>query len=309
MSYKKLFAALLFVALSLSCRNTFAQEEDTTFSDNPFKDDKEEFKFDTDDFNYDVGEFLGTPAINLVYGFSKMKIDKVDAGFAKTNAVGVKIGYLSENMKDAGKNISKYKFRYFSVYNISNDLTNDTKYSGDIRTRMWQFGFGSESGYGYKFNNFSITPYYGYGINWSRVDFLDPVKDLNEKAVYDADYIDYFDKSFRFGTHMESGLKIKLFRNLAVDASYRKEIVMPRVLFWKASGSALIECAGIWGIDEFVHRVFESTPVAAPIVNFVLKNALSYGIYELRKEKMSWPFDSSAPLTYNTFNVGVTFIL
>jgi hypothetical protein len=50
------------------------------------------------------------------------------------------------------------------------------------------------------------------------------------------------------------------------------------------------------------------SPAAAPIVNFVLKNGLSYGMYQLRKEKMNYPFESEAPILNDTFKIGVTFI-
>jgi hypothetical protein len=61
-------------------------------------------------------------------------------------------------------------------------------------------------------------------------------------------------------------------------------------------------------LDTFINEVFKSSPAAGPIVNFVLKNALAYGIYELRQEKMNWPFSSEAPLAFDQFKVGVTFI-
>ncbi len=55
-------------------------------------------------------------------------------------------------------------------------------------------------------------------------------------------------------------------------------------------------------------EVFESSPAAGPIVNFLLKNALAYGFYELRQEKMNWPFNSEAPIAYDQFKFGVTVV-
>jgi len=52
----------------------------------------------------------------------------------------------------------------------------------------------------------------------------------------------------------------------------------------------------------------DASPTAVPVVHFLLKNGLSYGVYQLRKEKMNYPFDSEAPIVNDTFKVGVTFI-
>ncbi|HSP87628.1 MAG TPA: hypothetical protein VLN45_05810, partial [Ignavibacteriaceae bacterium] len=64
---------------------------------------------------------------------------------------------------------------------------------------------------------------------------------------------------------------------------------------------------GHWALDSFVDEIMDSSPYAAPIVGFVLKCALSYGVYELRQDKMNWPFKSAAPLAYDQFKFGMTF--
>jgi len=69
----------------------------------------------------------------------------------------------------------------------------------------------------------------------------------------------------------------------------------------------LLEFGGYSLTDRFVKAVLRSSPYAAPIVDFFLKNAVSFAMYELRKEKMNWPFKSVAPLTFDTWKLGVTF--
>jgi len=78
-------------------------------------------------------------------------------------------------------------------------------------------------------------------------------------------------------------------------------------LFWKWAGSAIIEAAANGLLDVFIKEVFESSPQAGPIVNFLLKNALAYGIYELRQSDMNWPFTTTPPLAFDTFRFGVNF--
>ena len=93
-----------------------------------------------------------------------------------------------------------------------------------------------------------------------------------------------------------------------IDAGYERSIVFERHLFWKWAGSALIEAAAQGLLDEFINKIFKSSPAAGPVVNFLLKNALAYGIYELRQDEMNWPFPSSPPLAYDQFKVGMTFV-
>jgi hypothetical protein len=59
--------------------------------------------------------------------------------------------------------------------------------------------------------------------------------------------------------------------------------------------------------DYFIKEIFYASPSAGPIVYFLLKNALSYGIYELRQEKMNWPFSSAPPLSFDSFRFGLMF--
>lgn len=58
---------------------------------------------------------------------------------------------------------------------------------------------------------------------------------------------------------------------------------------------------------SFIRRIFDSSPVAGPIFYLVLKSALGYGLYELRQEKMNWPFSSAPPLSIKSIQFGMTF--
>lgn len=298
---KKFYIYTIIICAVLLNAKIFAQE-DSTITVDPFEDNKE-YDFNFSDSDWDFGSFGGKPTISINYGFSNVGINDITTKLTPVNAAEVRIGYLSEYKKFQSNFMTKYKYKYFSLANTSYDLSDKNYTIGDFRTKSWQFGFGFESGYGYKLGSVSIIPYNAYGFNWSRIDVSYPTR-----VEHDIDIVQYFDQSTRFGTMAEGGIKIRLITNLCLDAGYQREIVMPRVLFWKATGSVLMECAAQWGVEEFVDRVLDSSPSAAPIVNFVLKNALSYGIYELRKEKMNWPFETASPFAFNTFKVGMTFI-
>ena len=61
-------------------------------------------------------------------------------------------------------------------------------------------------------------------------------------------------------------------------------------------------------IDHFSKEVLKASPIAGPIVNFLLKNALSYGSFELRKKYMNWPFETVSPLMFENFKIGLSFV-
>ena len=69
--------------------------------------------------------------------------------------------------------------------------------------------------------------------------------------------------------------------------------------------NVVLEEIAMGAIQEFADSIANSSPKSAPVVSFLLKSGLEYGLYELRQEKMNWPFDTAAPLTYETFKFGI----
>lgn len=247
-------------------------------------------------------EFLGKPTISLYYGLSKNSLKNLNRSFAKPNFAEIKLGYTSEEVEYEQANILKYDYNYFSVTNISNDLGKKST-SDKINTDLWRIGLGWEDGYGYKRGKSAFLTYNSFGFGWSRLKVKDSVLKPSDKAL-----LSLYDGSFRFGTRTEGGVKIQFIPNLVLDAGFERAIVFPRFLFWKSVGSILLEATAQWMLDEFIDKIMDSSPAAVPVVSFLLKNGLSYTAYELRKEKMNYPFKSTAPLFTDSFKFGLTFI-
>lgn len=291
------FKLLLLSALLLfTTVPSIAQEE------NEDKDKEKKWRWEFDDLDFSLRKTK--PTISLQYGLSQSQRDDLNASIVDPALFEVKLGYIKDRKAWGKDNIIKHNFRYLFLSNISNNISGNDGSTDNLGTETWKFGFGRSSGYGYKLSeSAAIIPYYTYTLNWSRIDFQNDVTNENDQRI-----IDYYDESFRFGTSSEGGLRIQFIDNIAIEAGYERAIVFQRHLFWKWAGSAVIEGAAQGLLDTFINEVFKSSPAAGPIVNFVLKNALAYGIYELRQEKMNWPFSSEAPLAFDQFKVGVTFI-
>ena len=182
----------LVISVSLLCNPlSFAQTADTTESEESFKDDNDStFKFVDEKFNFE--EFEGKPAIDINFGFSKISIDKVADKFAKTNSLEIRLGYKKEHDFIQNDKLERYNFDYFTFSNTSTDLASGNDNSGDLRSRMWQFGLGFERGYGYRIGSAAIIPYHSFGINWSRLEMQDfsQMILIDDTSTYSISHLD-----------------------------------------------------------------------------------------------------------------------
>jgi len=307
----RLLLAVLITFIFAGSNSVFAQEEekeegldedsieiseDDWFNENNWDD----FEVDFDFFD---PYFTKSPSVSLTYGLSSMSIKDFSGSFADPSIPEIKLGYTTEKPVWEEEDIIDYKYSYLFLSNVSTDISG-TLEANEIESNLWRFGFGWANGYGYRLGSSSaVIPYNSYSFAWSRLDVKNFPANQN-----DIIKLSMYNDSFRFGTGSEAGLKIKVIPLVNFDVAYERSVIFERHLFWKWAGSALIEGAGHWALDAFVDKIMDSSPYAAPIVGFVLKSALSYGIYELRQEKMNWPFSSSAPLSYDQVKFGVTFI-
>lgn len=260
------------------------------------------------DFHFDWGEeamdfgINGSPTISVSYGQSQMGLKNFSSRFANPNLFELKLGYTTLRDSKYSEDILKYKFNHIFLGNFFTKVKSENSLNKDTRTDMWRFGLGWSSGYGYDFGQSSIIPYHSTSINWSRVKFKD-----TPPSQGDVLFAERFDEAFRFGSGAEAGIRLKIIPLISLDVSYERSIIFERHLFWKWAGSGIIEAASQGMLDHFIKKIGKSSPFALPIVSVILKSALSYGIYELRQDKMNWPFNSAVPLSYDQFKVGVTF--
>ena len=255
------------------------------------------------EFPGDVMEWskMKSPFISVFYGGSGLKLHDMNTGFNQSGFGEVKVGYQDIDKSYKGTNVIHFKSHYIDINAGNKDFYNSDK-TDKLTAGTLQFGYGWSRGYGYNMGSSNIALTHSFGLGWTRLRLDDPVTDS-----YDAGKMAYYDNTFRFGINSEAGIQAQIIPYLSINAAYNRAIIYPRVIFWKAAGSVATEAAAYGLVDEFVGKVLKSTPAAAPIVNFILKNGIAYGIYELRKEKMNFPFGGESPLMANTFKVGLTF--
>jgi opacity protein-like surface antigen len=299
MNMKKLFTTTL-ICLFFSIPVFSQSGEDSTGNHN-----RHHWSHWKNDFNFIHEGFNGRPTLSFLYGFSNMSLREAQRSYADPNLMELKIGYTSKRSTWDDDNIFNYSKEYLQLSYFSTELAN-TPNNPDVQSKMWRFGFGKASGYGYDFGDFNLVPYHASGLTWSRVEML-PDKVVTFAALPPSGLED-FDQTIRFGTSAEGGLRFTFADHYTLEAGYERSIIFRRHLFAKWAMSAIIEDATQSLLDGFIDEILDYSPKAVPVVNFLLKNALSYGIYELRQSKMNWPFNTEAPLSYDQFKFGVTIV-
>jgi len=254
------------------------------------------------DRDYSKFKFFQNPTIEISYGLSNIKLNGYSSELSNAGLLELKLGYTNQRESSYGKKILRYDNRFVFLSNASNDLTSESRSTG-VNSSMWRFGMGNKQGYGLKLGSISLMPYSSNSFAWTNFEY--DHSSLQSEA--DKQLLDNFNGTFRFGSTTEGGINLQLFPGFSIQPKYEISDVYPRHLFGKQLMSTVIEYGGLFLIDSFTRKVLRNAPVAGTFVNFILKNAYEYGFYQLRKDKMNWPFTSAAPLRYNTFKLGMTF--
>lgn len=275
--------SLFLVILLVISSQAFAQKKSTT-KENRF---------------YKI--FNDKPSIELSYGLSDIRLNGDKNSLAGVGLFELKLGYTMQRQSGYGKKILNYNNRYLFLSNASSDNSAKKNNEG-IESNMWRFGVGNKKGYCLKLGSVAVMPYTSNSFAWSRFEYTN-----QQNSMTDYSSLDDFNEAFRFGSTSEAGINLQLAPGFSIEPKYEISDIYPRHLFGKQLMSSVIEISGIYLIDRFTRAVMMNAPVAGTFVNFILKNAYEYGFYQLRKDKMNWPFTSAAPLRYNTFKLGMTF--
>ncbi len=248
------------------------------------------------------------PHLSLYSGFNSIEYSNISSSndFKIQNFAIFHIGFTKIMFEEKAQDEAIFKIKRSGLFigNYSSKWLSNEK--GNLDVSMWRFGLDlSDDGWGYMLgtNNYLFFVF-GNSFIWSKIDF-DGLSDLQPS---DTLLLGNFSDQFRFGNAFHSGVSLVLFNNFSFDFRFERALIYPGHKFWYWLGSFCLEGVSHFLLDEFVEEVLDSSPKAAPIVNSLLKSGLSFGIYELRKTKMNWPFNTESPLMNNNFKFGITFI-
>lgn len=267
------------------------------------------FRFDKDlgfnrvkDFSFTL-DSNERSVIEFNYGQMMTKHDNImDNSFAPIGSFNLKIGYF-EAIKEGSRRykLPLYDFEGLMCFTYNSVDIGGKNGAGKIKGNVWQFEFADRDALGYDLgSNFAIMPYYqNSSLFWGGYDF---------SSVTSPEPLQRFTQGLRFGHGNEAGIMVQCTENIALTASYSFNTIFPRHIFWQWVVSEMVYQGADGLANGFISLVKRRVPSVAPIVHFVLRNAIAYGMYELRKKGMNWPFESEKVLGIEQFRVGVTFM-
>ena len=255
--------------------------------------------------------YKSRPMIEVSYGYGFPANKNILGDFANVGSWDVKLG--KSEQKNFNNILVDLNERYIFGSYLSSSTQTISETDNKILTDAYRFGFGSRDGVGFGGSGFSIVPYVSQDFVWTQLsDFEDPCAQEGVRCpALDSEVLDDYLGTFRFGDKSTYGMKVELASMIQLSANYETSVVYRRHLFWYWSGSYIVSQVGYNILGYFTDDIVDSSPVLGSIFNFALKAGYLYGYYFLRQENMNWPFNMSgneAPLTYETVNIGFTFL-
>lgn len=252
--------------------------------------------------------YKSRPMIEVNYGYGSPVNKNITTSFEYIGSWDVKLG-KSEKKNFSGILVDLNERYMFASY-LSSSTQDISETDNSITTESYRFGFGSRDGVGFGGSGFSLVPYVAQDFVWTKLsDYEMPNETLDVDP--DSQILNDYLGTFRFGDKASYGVHVELASMIQLTANYETAVVYRRHLFWYWSGSMIVSQIGYDMLSRFTNEIVDSSPVIGSIFNFVLKAGYQYGYYLLRQENMNWPFNPSgneAPLTFETVNIGFTFL-
>lgn len=241
------------------------------------------------------------PFVEFLYGIDWPKHKNMEAEFPSIGALEIKAGYLSVEVLEYG--IVELDDRFIHGTWYADDLGGGSGGTAGLSGSLGRFGFGSRKGYGYDLKSAAIVPYFTSSLSWTELS-TDRPGTLGET---DQEILNRYEGTFRFGPSAEAGIRFNFGPTFSLMGGYEVNIVYPRVVFWEWLGSYSLAAVANGIVMWFGEDIMEASPVVGPIVFFVVRGAVVWGIYQLWREEMNWPFHSETPLTHETAKFGINF--
>jgi hypothetical protein len=254
----------------------------------------------SDTFEWVLGRH-SRPFVEFGYGIDWIRHKNLVAEFPSIGALEVKAGYLSVEILEHG--IVSLNDRYIQGSWYGSDLGGGSGGTEGLEGTLGRFGFGSRRGYGYDLKNAAIVPYFASSFSWTELSTVRPPT-LGET---DTDILNRYEGTFRFGPSAEAGIRFNIGPTFSLTGGYEVNVIYPRLVFWEWLGSYSLAAIANGIVMWFGEDILEASPTLGPIMIFVIRGAVAWGIYQLWREEMNWPFNSETPLTHETAKVGLNF--
>ena len=253
------------------------------------------------------------PFLDVYYGNAQLSRQGMSGEISNTDIYGIAIGVKKEKEhKESDEVIIQDKNGISLTLGSAQTLQqSDSLYQGVPLTNtnaldFWTLGFINGIGYGYKWGSSTLMLTVEDNTSWTSIN---PRSYSLMQGPADWQNIMDFDGTMRLSSSMTSSLEFRVSNTLSLTGGYTWNQVMPRHLFWYWMGSEVIEGLAGTAIDRLIENFTEMSPKSQPVMHFVLKSAVLYGMKELRRKYMNWPFETVSPMNITYWNIGVGLTL
>jgi hypothetical protein len=232
---------------------------------------------------------------------------------SNTDIYGIAIGVKKEKEhKESDEVIIQDKNGISLTLGSAQDLQqSDSLFQGVSLTNrnaldFWSLGLINGMGYGYQWGSSTLMLTVEDNTSWTSIN---PRTYSFMQGPADWQNIMDFDGTMRLSSSMTSSLEFRVSNTVSLTGGYTWNQVMPRHLFWYWMGSEIIEGLAGNAVDRLIENFTEMSPKSQPVMHFVLKSAVLYGMKEMRRKYMNWPFETASPLNITYWNIGVGLTL
>ena len=253
------------------------------------------------------------PYLDVYYGNAQLSRQGMSGEISNTDIYGIAIGVKKEKEhKESDEVIIQDKNGISLTLGSAQDLQqSDSLYQGVSLTNtnaldFWSLGFINGMGYGYQWGSSTLMLTVEDNTSWTSIN---PRTYSLMQGPADWQNIMDFDGTMRLSSSMTSSLEFRVSNTVSLTGGYTWNQVMPRHLFWYWMGSEIIEGLAGNAVDRLIENFTEMSPKSQPVMHFVLKSAVLYGMKEMRRKYMNWPFETASPMNITYWNIGVGLTL
>jgi hypothetical protein len=249
------------------------------------------------------------PILSIWYGYSNFDDNLIKKNIGKENKftplfnVGIDYGFKRYKQDKKYENLYLINGENAFLENISSHLkSKQVKFEG-YTIDGWRFGFSMNNGFGLNLsdkNNIEFTSKSSFV--WYRFDFENYPEELNSLSS-----VAILDTKYKFGSEFTAEISSNLSNFLYFTISEQNSLIYRNFDFTKWFPSFVGESILQKLSDPFDNYFFEKIGKSYFIYKFIYKTAISFLVYEIRKEQSFAPFSSEKSVNFWSINVKLAF--
>jgi hypothetical protein len=248
------------------------------------------------------------PSLSLFYGPTSSSMNGVGrSAFNSTSSVQLQISNYTFSQLDSASTADS-PLMVSSTPIILEYTSPQLGFSSEIKNpvlTMTRIGMQFTSGYAYsnsqKQPTFSLLHNGGFSWQWLTIDSLLLASETERSTIAP------FATGNRFGGNRGFTARWHIGGDVSIDAQFDRLLVYNGVPFFRFVGSYAVEGISQSLLDIFLIRPLVNKESASlPVVNVILKSALSFLISELRRSSQFFPLGGNDPIINDSFRIGMT---